>query len=91
MFRLTNVIPERILFVSWGITVYVCQIAAHLPESPPNIETHDVQPEEVGKKCEESDETCKETRYIAGRIIALIIHLKYWASLISNSQARQLS
>ena len=55
----------------------MCQIAAHLPESPPNIETHDVQPEEVGKKCEESDETCKETRYIAGRIIALIIHLKY--------------
>lgn len=29
----------------------------HTAESPPNIETHDVQPEEVGKKCEESDES----------------------------------
>jgi len=63
--------------------IFVYQIAAHLPESPPDIETHDVQPEEAGKKCEEGDERCKETRYIAGRTIAFITHLKYGGSLIS--------
>jgi hypothetical protein len=38
----------------------VYRIVTHLPESPPDIETHDVQPEEAGKKCEEGDESCKE-------------------------------
>ena len=57
--------------------------AAHLPESPPDVETHDVQPEKVGMKCEVDDERCKEKRYVAGRTIALITHWKYGVSLIS--------
>jgi hypothetical protein len=55
----------------------VYQIAAHLPECPPDIETHDVQPEEAGKKCEVGDEPCKKTKHIAGTTIAGVFHLKY--------------
>jgi hypothetical protein len=61
----------------------VYKIAAHLPEGPPDIETHDVQPEETGKKCKVDDEGCKKTKYISGRIIARIIHLRYRTSLLS--------
>jgi hypothetical protein len=41
----------------------------HLPEGPPDVETHHVQPEEAGVEGKEDGERCKKEKFLVQLLV----------------------
>jgi len=46
----------------------VC-VVTHLPEGPPDVETHHVQPKEAGVEGKEDGERCKKEKFLVQLLV----------------------